>query len=933
MKTALPFSTPLSPNPFETSSRRKLRPALRWMSAALFVLGCFAAQAATLVTDKEDYPPYSVVWITGTGFQPGETVSNQVTQIEGPDAGAAYAPWGVVADTNGNFETGWIVFSDELIGTTLQITGTGQTSGLIASATFKDGVSLDFSQFANETGNVQWINGTLNANNSTYTEGMSVPQRLVINGIPAAPGNCSSNSNYHCLTFKVLATKGGFHAYDFLTSWQQGVQAADQRIAPGLNLMAGLAGFQCGDLGNPEFGICTNLHAMTNVFLVPISGDEISNNVVLNTITNDVGLRITRYENLFGDRTATLYGNAPILNATFTFVGYEPGSGEIYSVYKLCWESASTQFILEVAGHLAQTTDQGQLLSYPDTGGSANINGGPYHFKLVELDCGSTGNKDNQIQGGEIIPQPICAVSVGVTNICPGTSATISGMALAGKAPFTYTWISPENSYTNVISSSVTNVSITVSNPGTYTLYLSDALGLVSPEPCSVVVGLNTGTTANTLTNQFICPGSSASFCVSAAGTPRDATGDFGFVWKKNGAVISSAGNLQITTTASNSCLVITNATGANAATYCVEVTGQCNTVTNCVVLTVSTTPPTIICVPNKSVECGQAWDFDPPTSTNGVISILNTTTNFTGFCGDTFSATRTWVAMNACGLTNTCSQTVTVVDTTPPAINCPTNKTVECTTSWSFDLPTASDLCGTNRIDLVGTVTNAVCGDSFTATRTWRITDACGNQALCNQTVTVVDTTPPEVNCPSNKVISCGQAIDFNPPTANDVCGTNKIVVLRTVTNTAGFCGATFQVTRTWQITDACGNQARCSQAITLIDTNPPTIICPTNLTVQCFGDIPAPDPSLASSSDTCGTVTNSWDGDTYLTNGCIITVTRTYRATDACGNTNTCNQTITVADTIAPQLFGVPTSNQFFSCPSQIPALPVVTATDNCV
>src|SRR5438093_5820149 len=29
---------------------------------------------------------------------------------------------------------------------------------------------------------------------------------------------------------------------------------------------------------------------------------------------------------------------------------------------------------------------------------------------------------------------------------------------------------------------------------------------------------------------------------------------------------------------------------------------------------------------------------------------------------------------------------------------------------------------------------------------------------------------------------------------------------------------------------------------------------------------------PILVQSSDTCGTVTNSWDGDTYQTNGCII-------------------------------------------------------------
>src|SRR6266511_101785 len=106
------------------NSARSIRnPAMKTYSylarllLALCAFVCFhspPARAADLVptvaTDREDYPPYSVVWITGAGFQPGETVSNQVVQVEGPDAGAAYEPWGVVADANGNFVTSWYVF-------------------------------------------------------------------------------------------------------------------------------------------------------------------------------------------------------------------------------------------------------------------------------------------------------------------------------------------------------------------------------------------------------------------------------------------------------------------------------------------------------------------------------------------------------------------------------------------------------------------------------------------------------------------------------------------------------------------------------------------------------------------------------------------------------------------------------------------------------
>ena len=74
-------------------------------------------------------------------------------------------------------------------------------------------------------------------------------------------------------------------------------------------------------------------------------------------------------------------------------------------------------------------------------------------------------------------------------------------------------------------------------------------------------------------------------------------------------------------------------------------------------------------------------------------------------------------------------------------------NKIVEAGTVWTFDAPTASDGCGTNTISVVSTVTNVTCGNTFNATRTWRVTDACGNSAECSQTVTVVDTTAPTVS------------------------------------------------------------------------------------------------------------------------------------------------------------------------------------------
>src|SRR5438045_6950863 len=159
---------------------------------------------------------------------------------------------------------------------------------------------------------------------------------------------------------------------------------------------------------------------------------------------------------------------------------------------------------------------------------------------------------------------------------------------------------------------------------------------------------------------------------------------------------------------------------------------------------------------------------------------------NLRGHRVNSFDATRTWRATDACGNTAECSQTVTVEDHTPPTITCVSNKTVECTSAWTFDAPTASDTCGNVTITILGTVTNLTghCVNTFAATRTWRATDACGNTAECSQTVTLEDHTPPSITCVPNKTVECTSAWAFDAPTASDNCGNVTITIVGTVTN-----------------------------------------------------------------------------------------------------------------------------------------------------
>ncbi|PWU19216.1 MAG: hypothetical protein C5B50_07135 [Verrucomicrobia bacterium] len=268
--------------------------------------------------------------------------------------------------------------------------------------------------------------------------------------------------------------------------------------------------------------------------------------------------------------------------------------------------------------------------------------------------------------------------------------------------------------------------------------------------------------------------------------------------------------------------------------------------------------PPVITCSSNKTVECGSVWGFDPPSASGGCcstnsITVTGTITN--GSVGAQ-TITRTWQATDCCSNTASCSQTVTVVDTTPPVITCASNKTVQCGSVWSFDAPSANDTCsGTNvTIIVTGTITNGSVG-AQTITRTWQATDSNSNSASCSQTVTVVDTTPPVITCASNKTVQCGSVWSFDAPSASDSCsGTNVTVTVTGTTTNATGCTQT--ITRTWQATDPSNNTNTCSQTVTVASPN----CAPAQITVVSFTGttFTMSFPSLSCVIYDCQSVTN---------------------------------------------------------------------------
>ena len=338
---------------------------------------------------------------------------------------------------------------------------------------------------------------------------------------------------------------------------------------------------------------------------------------------------------------------------------------------------------------------------------------------------------------------------------------------------------------------------------------------------------------------------------------------------------------------------------------------------------------------PNATIECPETPSFTPPTASDncGVATVMEIGDVTTPGCGNTYSRTKTWKAVDECGNeSDPVMQTITVEDNTAPTIGSPgPNATIECPAVPSFTPPTASDTCGNATVMEVSDVTTPSCGNTYSRTKTWKAVDDCGNESdPVMQTIIVQDKTAPTIGSPGpNATIECPATPTFTPPTASDTCGNATVMEVSDVT-TPG-CGNTYSRTKTWKAVDDCGNESDpVMQTITVEDTTAPMIGSPgPNATIEC-PETPTFTPPTA--SDTCGNATVMEVSD-VTTPGCGNTYsrTKTWKAVDDCGNeSDPVMQTITVEDTTAPMI-GNPGPSATLECPAT-PTFTPPTASDTC-
>lgn len=307
---------------------------------------------------------------------------------------------------------------------------------------------------------------------------------------------------------------------------------------------------------------------------------------------------------------------------------------------------------------------------------------------------------------------------------------------------------------------------------------------------------------------------------------------------------------------------------------------------------------------------------------TNGTLTVSST-------------ATLTYSVGDARGLSNSITRTVITIDTTPPVPNLASLPIITNTCSVTLAKPTATDACA----GVVKATTSDATNYTARGTHTvhWVYTDLAGNSATQLQTVVIDRVSPPAIQCPGNIVTGntagqCGAIVHFNTPVTTPNCAS---AVLTQIGGLAS--GALFPIgvtTNIFRVVDLDANTNLCSFTVTVTETQPPTLNCPSNVITSTIPGLCQSGPLTypVTASDNCPGVTltfNPTNGSTFFvgTNTVIAT------ATDTTGNTNWCSFKVIIKDGVGP-LVTCPAdivTNALTSAGTAV-TLPTILATDSC-
>ena len=318
--------------------------------------------------------------------------------------------------------------------------------------------------------------------------------------------------------------------------------------------------------------------------------------------------------------------------------------------------------------------------------------------------------------------------------------------------------------------------------------------------------------------------------------------------------------------------------------------------------------PPVVTCPANQSIDSeephGVAVSYPPASAVDNVSA--SPTIRYSKASGEVFAIGTTQVTVTA---TDDAANSaacrfdviVTLIDITPPAIQCPPD--VLATTERSPDnrvsygAATATDNIARAPVISYSKPSGSVFDPGETEV-TATATDDFANMSSCTFKVTLLDDTAPRISCPADVAALTSTFADFNisydPAIATDNVTASPTISYSKASGSRFEVGAT---TVTATVTDEAGNTGNCSFTVLLSDDVVPRVTCPGPVSVEAMVDTGAVvSYSATATDDVSASPAISYSkasGDQFPVGETTVSVT----ARDDAGNEASCSFIVSVA------------------------------------
>ena len=301
--------------------------------------------------------------------------------------------------------------------------------------------------------------------------------------------------------------------------------------------------------------------------------------------------------------------------------------------------------------------------------------------------------------------------------------------------------------------------------------------------------------------------------------------------------------------------------------------------------------------------------------------------------CGNTFTASATFYAVDECSNANSTTATLTVQDTQDPEFDDPPAMTIDASCA---SVPVLANITATDACEgaLVGVASeqrlDGRCAHAYTLSRTWVAHDGCGHVVSTPQLVRVHDDSAPSIGVQAaDLIVECDGDTDAAIATwlaangraaASDDCSsalTWQHDYEQVKTQLQYGCGAN-EVTVTFTVFDECGNHNSTRARVVVQDTVPPVIMSvPANISKECNPAVNRDQLNsyiqangFAMVHDVCTEAIVgrdvTWTHEIERTDTCGVAFESIVRftATDACGNGMPMVGVVSFQDTQEPEI-----------------------------